>query len=283
MALRALRALALGLLPSLALAQTSAVILNTKQVNQADCAGTGSVIVTWTTTFTSGSGDTVRVSAASSCPTTAPTENGSGTLGADVTLFQNTQSQSFSIASIQSAVTASCTNVNDTAVNVCVYHIAGGGTGISTFVGNATFTFQTAVPPAPANVSAGAANAAIEVSYGAGTKGGNYNADTVTYAVEWAPQGSTTFTRTGETTATTLRVGGLTNGVTYDARVVPFSSAGNEGPVSATVSATPDDFLDYWSRYKADGGREEGGCGSGGTGALAPLLLALAVLLRRRA
>jgi uncharacterized protein (TIGR03382 family) len=50
-----------------------------------------------------------------------------------------------------------------------------------------------------------------------------------------------------------------------------------------TVSATPDEFLDYWTRYKDANGREQGGCGAGGAGALAPLLLALAVFLRRRA
>ena len=281
MALRALRAAALVLLPSIALAQTTgAVTVLPIQVNQVDCAGTSSVSVTWTTTFANL--DTIRVVAAGSCPTNAPAENGTGTLGADVPATQTTQSQSFSVASIRTAVSTSCTSVNDTAASICVFHITGGGTGAAALVGSATFTFQTAVPPAPINVSAGPANAAIEVSFGPGTTGGSFQADTVNYAVEWAPQGSTTFTRTGETTATTIRIGGLTNGTTYVARVIAFSVADNAGPASATVSGTPQPFDDFWTRYKNAGGREEGGCGAGGAGALAPLLLALAVFLRRR-
>ncbi len=292
MALHALRAAVLALIPSVALAQTSAVTVKPTQVDQADCGGTGNVSVTWTTTYSSG--DMIRVVAAGSCPSSPPAESTAGTLGADVTPISATQTATFSVASINAAVSANCASINDTVVNVCVYKLSGSSTGSSAQVGSATFTFQTAIPPAPVNVSASPANSAIDVSYGPGTTGGNYQANTSTYIVEYAvslnqpdggpgPDGGTqTWSQTGATSATTLRINGLTNGVTYDARVIGLSDAGNQGPVSVTVSETPQPFDDYWTRYKDANGREQGGCGAGGAGALATLLLALAVFLRRR-
>jgi hypothetical protein len=289
MALRALRAATLALIPSLALAQTGLVTVNPVQVNQVDCAGTGSVSVRWTYTAVV-TEDTFRLAANNSCSATAPTENGTLTLGPDV--GPTVQSMSVLVSTIRSAVgaatssTPDCAGINDTAVRICVYKITGGGTGTSILVDNAIFTFQTAVPPAPVNVTASPANQAIEVSYGAGTKAGNYQSDSVNYKVQYAAQvgdgGTQTWLETGETTSTTIRINNLVNGTTYDARVVALSSAGNPSPASATVSATPQPFLDYWTRYRDAGGREQGGCGAGGAGALALALVALAVFLRRR-
>lgn len=282
MALRVPRAAALALLPSLALAQTSTVTVDPIAVNRTECAGTGSVILRWTSTFSPG--DTFRLVADSSCPSSAPAQNGAKTLGDDVAATGSPQSQSVSVASIRAAVTANCASVDDTTVKVCVYRIAGGGTGASTLVNGADFTFQTAVPPAPVGVTARPANAAIEVSFSPGTPADPYKATTSEYAVEFGTQLLGPFTRLNKTSTSPVRISGLTNGIIYYARVVAFSSAGNESPASdPPVSATPDEFFDFWSRYKTAGGREDGGCGAGGAGALAPLLLALAVFLRRRA
>jgi uncharacterized protein (TIGR03382 family) len=283
MALRALRAAVLALLPSLALAQTTVTVVPT-EVGRADCtAGTKTVTLTWTYAAAT-SGDSYRLAAQTSCGT-APAKQGANTIGDDVGVTGTggtSQSQSVTVSVIGTAYSANCTSNSDTPIKICIYYIPKSG-GSTPTAASGDFNFQTAVPPAPVNVSASPANKAIDVSFGAATPADPYNANTSKYAVEYKDQLSSTWIRFGTTSNTTIRITGLTNTtVTYDVRVIPISSAGNEGPPSATVSATPQPFDDFWTRYKNAGGQEEGGCGAGGAGALAPLILALAVFLRRR-
>jgi uncharacterized protein (TIGR03382 family) len=80
-----------------------------------------------------------------------------------------------------------------------------------------------------------------------------------------------------------IRVEGLQNDVTYDVVAYACSAANNPSPASATAQGTPRVYLNFWQTYQLAGGVEQGGCGSGGAGALAPLLAALALLRRRRA
>lgn len=72
----------------------------------------------------------------------------------------------------------------------------------------------------------------------------------------------------------------LTNGVEYEVTVRALSVAGNASEASNAVLETPVPSDDFWDRYQAAGGQEQGGCATGAAGPLA--LLGLAVALSRR-
>jgi len=75
-----------------------------------------------------------------------------------------------------------------------------------------------------------------------------------------------------------LTVGGLADGQSYDFACNATDQAGNTGPMSSPVSATPILTDGFFGVYLAEGGHERGGCSS--AVGLAPCL-ALTLLLRR--
>jgi hypothetical protein len=79
-----------------------------------------------------------------------------------------------------------------------------------------------------------------------------------------------------------LRFEGLTIGSVYSVQVRAFSDADNPSDPSNAFTASPVDVRDYFEAYKDAGGREQGGCGTGGAGLLALAGLAALVPLRRR-
>ncbi len=125
----------------------------------------------------------------------------------------------------------------------------------------------------------------LSVAVVAGTTTPTETATTgVTYTVSCSAPGATTSTATGN--AGNIVCAGLTNGLAYVVTATGTSAAGNPGVNSTTHAAgtdtTPLPFTDFWSTYKSAGGVEQGGCGTGGAGALAPALAVVALLVARR-
>jgi MYXO-CTERM domain-containing protein len=97
---------------------------------------------------------------------------------------------------------------------------------------------------------------------------------------EWA--GTDVVRTSPRATATDLRVEGLTNGVVYTVHVLAFNDADNPSDPSNSTTSSPVSVTDFWEGYQAAGGREEGGCGTGGAGVLALLGVGALLALRRR-
>jgi uncharacterized protein (TIGR03382 family) len=145
-----------------------------------------------------------------------------------------------------------------------------------------------AVPPAPVVSGVTPGDTQLSVSVTPGTKTATETADTgVTYTVTCTPPtGGGTPSVGGPGNAGGITCGSLTNGTAYVVAATGQSAAGNPGPVSASVgpdaSTTPQAFLNFWEIYKGADGVETGGCGSGGAGAVAPVLALAGLLAIRR-
>jgi MYXO-CTERM domain-containing protein len=76
----------------------------------------------------------------------------------------------------------------------------------------------------------------------------------------------------------------LINGQTYLVQVQAIDKVGNAGACSNTLSGTPQVINDFWRLYKADGGKDLGGCGHAGSSTAVFGLVGALVLLgfRRR-
>lgn len=77
-------------------------------------------------------------------------------------------------------------------------------------------------------------------------------------------------------------VHGLVNGLTYGVAVIAYTDAETPSDPSNVLTGMPEQTTDFWSAYKAAGGREAGGCSSGVAGPLGLLVLAGALALVRR-
>jgi hypothetical protein len=81
----------------------------------------------------------------------------------------------------------------------------------------------------------------------------------------------------------TARLDGLKNGVEYMVTAYTYSAVGNRSPASiAKGPYVPQPAADAWDVYKKSGGRDSGGCQSGGAGLAALLGAASLLTLRRR-
>ncbi len=294
------RALALSLLlldPALALAQTltqgqATLSVNDRtdfdltQINRADCASTtANLTISYlpSVTVALASGDTYQFFASTSaCPATVPS---SGSFASPQSATSTTtQTLDVSGDALRAALGQTCTEANDVTYYLCIYLVGPVGTNSAAVKGTAfsgALTFQMAVPPAPA-ISVAPANGALDVTLTPGAVTSTETADTgITYQVEASATGYPTVTTPAPpTTSTSIRVNGLTNGVSYSVVGNAFSSAGNPSGPSNTATGTPLPFESFWTAYQNAGGREQGGCG-GGAGALS-LLALLPLALRRR-
>jgi uncharacterized protein (TIGR03382 family) len=284
--------LLLSLLPGIALGQVGSVAAfvtsqgTTGQANRTECASTTSV-ATWTiasTGITFAAGDKWRLSTSQgACSTTVPT-----TFLVDATA--STTPQTVTGVFVQQMGTegsVSCTGANDQQINLCVYYVPTGTIPTNPIVFTNTFNFQTAVPPAPTITGVSPGDSQLSVSVVPGTATSTETANSgVTYTVSCAAPGATTSTATGN--AGNIVCSGLTNGLSYAVTATGRSAAGNSGATSATYgpapNTTPLPFVDFWNTYKnaPNNGVEQGGCGTGGAGAIAPALALLALLLTRR-
>ncbi len=292
--------LLLLILPGAALAQTTSgsvtALVSTQGTtgvaSRADCAD-ATVTSTWnvvsSVTPVTANGDRYRlatVATGTGCSTSGALPTG---IGADVLATGSTQSiPGIGVAGMAtSASVGSCTQANDVTVNLCVYLLAAGSTTSWQLAGQGTFIYQMAIPPAPVISKVSPGNTQLSVAVAPGTTTSTETATTsVTYSVTCtaAVSGGGTSTATGN--AGNIVCGNLTNGVAYTVIASGRSQAGNPGPASATygpdATTTPQPFLNFWEIYKGQGGVEQGGCGAGGAGALAPALALLGFLAARR-
>lgn len=287
------------LLPGAGLAQNVATVTPT-YANRAGCASTTSTVrLSWVSATTPATGDVFRVAAyaggtAAACATTVPDAGSSATVASDINGPSATSSVEFFLSKMASAASVSCSAADDAPVMLCVYLVPLLPTATASLVAAKRFDFWLAVPPAPVFYKVTPANSAINVQMRAGTATTTETAvgTDVNYTVVCTPPatgGNGPVQATGNATQT-LSCGGLTNDVTYALTAYATSAAG-KGNQGATVTyagdpanATPLNFIGFWGTYQAAGGVEEGGCGTGGAGVLAPAaaLLALLALRRRR-
>ncbi len=189
-----------------------------------------------------------------------------------------------SLAALLAKVPLDCKDrAIDTTVRICVALVRSANGNVDKTINN-SFELQLASPPDPSNVTAGPGESALNISWAAGTKGVG-EADNDRYEVKVTPRNAGLDpggTRTSTTAATSLRQGGLVNGVTYDIEVTALSRGGNRSTNSATGTGVPAPVNDFFEQYKLDGGKEEGGCAGGPAGLLSLLGLGAALRLFRR-
>lgn len=173
-----------------------------------------------------------------------------------------------------------------TNVHLCV-SVLEGGAEVNVHAGG-TLVVDTRLPATPAITSVEPGDSALTVHWSAGAGGPTVTYYTVT-ATPVAPDANHLNCNAGGAPnghnvsgPGPYRLDGLTNDACYDVRVSATSEVLNAGDASDPVPGTPRLVDDFWRRYAAANGREQGGCG-GGAGALALLALApLAPRLRRR-
>jgi hypothetical protein len=297
--------------PASALAQTIVLPTGVSAIDVAQCKGTNSgqvpqlsdkmsLDLTWTVATVNSSvvqpDDVFRLYASSVQPAAgqASTSTGNkldscttnvsgapitaGQVGSDVTgVTSTTQStpESFGTAAIAAAAGLNCTDTTSVPVYLCVQWLSSGSLvkGYAT----ATLTLDRTIPGAPTLNSADPGDGALHLSCTAATNATTYvgsatsqaNASEVHYSSEASSCSDVTIT-------------GLTNGQSYDVVVYGIDANNNPGAASNQVTGTPVVTNDFWQNYKADGGREQGGCSTaaGAAGILGGLLSVLA--LRRR-
>jgi len=292
--------LALLALPASALAQsTGAIVANTSTINIAQCTGTPNtelglndtmtLSLLWSVTLNGtvafNTNGLYRLYAANqqpaagqgtgtSCTTPAnssTTSFVSGQVGSDLPAGAQTTTVpvGFNMSAVVAAAGFNCTDATTATVYLCVQWVNGGSPdGWAT----STITLDRTTPSAPtlASVSGGDSTLYLNCSGSDAT----YKA-TATSLADSSVHFSSQLSSCGN-----LNVGGLTNGQEYSVVVYGMNSANNPSLASNSVVGTPVPTDDFWTLYKKDGGRDEGGCSSGGA---AGLLGALALLrLKRR-
>ena len=294
--------LLLCLLPGAALAQTTtpgatSALVTTQGssgvANQAECGSTTS-LSTWriasSVTPVTVNGDKYRLGAATQsagCTTSGTVPAG---ISQDVTATGASQVVTgvFVSAMATTASVGSCTQANDVPIVLCVYYLPAGSTTNWQLVSQGTFVFQLAIPPKPTISSVTPGDSQLSVAVAAGTATATETATkSVTYKVTCTPAaGGGAPSIGGPSNVGSVICGGLTNSTPYTVTTQAFSEANNSGAVSdvtgPSASTTPQPFLDFWQIYKGQGGVEQGGCSTGGAGALGPALALLGLLAVRR-
>ena len=278
--------LVLAASPRLALAQTTALTVSDPTINRSECLGTGTLTVTFTTSFTGtlpANSEYRLFAQTGSCGSSLPSGTPLSTKPATTT---GTQTIATDVDAVRQAigVVATCDSPDDVPYSLCVYLMDTSGGSGGNVLGTASGgnqMFQLAVPPPPVITRVGPANAALDVYVVQGTVTSTEKASGsgITFVTSASATGQTTVT-SGRENGPQIRLNGLTNNVTYTVVAYAYSSGGNESAVSASATGTPLPFEDFWSQYQNAGGQEQGGCG-GGAGALS-LLSLLPLALRRR-
>jgi hypothetical protein len=295
--------LALAVLPSLAAAQTITFsqdpdndTVRGKWISKDECdsAAAVEVILTWTFSATVPTGATYQAWAANQEHTgTACSTASSGTLvvgsvGNEELASIGTQTKTYLASGFLApfAATVDCTTANFP-IYVCIQGKDSGGTAFGLAKG--TITLSTTRPGTPTGLGAGIGDGALLLSW---TEPAGSPA-AYDYRIEAVPADPSlpTVQKSG-IRVTDYRLDGLANDVAYTVGVWAVSEAGNESASPVQTTETPRPVDDFWDAYRngpCDAaapcpGREQGGCGAGGTGPLALLgLAALLAALRRRA
>jgi MYXO-CTERM domain-containing protein len=293
--------------PPVAVAQNAGqVVVNAADgddqfINIDECNGvgpTGPLSLSWNVQLESGTvaGGAFFIFASNKAPVTSgsaqicpPDNDADGThtaqIGAEVppTGAQTTGVADRSTADFGTAAEFDCAEgQGDRTIHVCVEYRPTTGSSSRTGWAVGQLTLALRRPAAPTGVGATGGEGALNIAWSEGTQGPN-DAATASYRVQVTPQGGSD-TRTVEVNDTDARVEGLTNDVIYDIAVFALSDAENVSSTAATGTGTPKPVNDFWDTYEAAGGREEGGCASGGAGtfALAGVASLLGIFLRRR-
>jgi MYXO-CTERM domain-containing protein len=294
--------LLLCLLPGAALAQTTtpgttSALVTTQGVsglaNRADCTSTTSTS-TWSiassVTPVILNGDRYRLGAATQSTGCATSGTIPAGISQDLTATGATQVVTgvFVSAMATTASVGSCSQANDVPIALCVYYLPAGSTTNWQLVSQGTFVFQLAIPPKPTISSVTPGDTQLSVAVVAGTGTATETATrSVTYRVTCTPSvGGGAPSTGGPSNVGSVICGGLTNSTAYTVTAQASSQAGNLGADSdvtgPNASTTPLPFLDFWQTYKDQGGVEQGGCSTGGAGALGPALALLGLLAVRR-
>lgn len=179
-----------------------------------------------------------------------------------------------------------------TNINICV--AVSSGNTVADQTARATLKVDASKPAAPSGVTVTVGDGALNVSWSVGSGG---SAAPTSYTATASPVGAGAGTCSAATASgptqesctvngsgsTSCRIDGLTNNACYAVTVQAISAIKNPSANSQPAYGMPAPVDDFWRHYLNAGGREEGGCGSGGAGLFA-LLAALPLLprLRRR-
>jgi len=257
-------------------------------INIAECKGTTADGLTfaWTVSLAASGGNyRLLASDTSGCSTSSSSGAIVKTLATqDVTSTSGSHpaSGTVGVAKLLQSLGISCVG-SATAVYFCLVYTppSSSSTTTTTLVGGVEIDLT--VPPAPIAATPEPGDSALHVSWTDGT------ADTSTEgtAAKWriVATAQTDTADTHEVTVTssdTARVGGLTNGVTYDVVVYALTEAGNSSAASNVVSGTPVPVDDFWDLYRKAGGVEAGGCAAAGAPSIAVMALGVLALRRRR-
>jgi hypothetical protein len=275
--------------PSLAAAQTITISESADQeippiFNQAECTNqtVDTIALSWT--LTTAQAVDLYVSNTASCPqpsnnTNSNAHTASFATNLTTTIFNGGKTA----ADLINLAQISCQS-SGSSLFICAFPTGTNTTPVAT----ATIQLDLSTPPAPVANNATPGDAALTVSWsqGQGTAGANQTGTPNSFNIYYAVSGSDLTTAphisvTGGST-TSGRITGLTNGTAYDVQVTALTIGSNESPRSNTVHGTPIPVDDFWRLYKSDGGRETGGCATGGAGMLALLAVPLALRASRR-
>jgi uncharacterized protein (TIGR03382 family) len=302
--------LLLCLLPGAALAQTTvgtptaAVASATATplppagyASRSNCADTTTAKATWniasSITPTVANGDKWRLAVFSgSCDTAnVPSAGGAASVYQDVLATGATQSLT-NLVPVATMATKSgvldCSAANDVTIAICVYFIPGSGsTTTAQLAAQGPFVFQLARPPPPTITKVTPGDSQLAVNVVPGTATATETATTsITYTATCTPSGSGQASTGGPSGSGTIICSGLANSIAYTVTAQAFSLANNPSADSTAVgpgaATTPLPFQNFWEVYKGQGGAEQGGCSTGGAGALAPALALLGLLAVRR-
>ncbi len=288
------RAALLWLLPTLALAQTAGQATITESadgdayVNLAECNGStaDTLTIAWTvanggvapTSVPAGTTVNLTLSQDSTCPAAASSVVWKPSVAIDA---GQSASGSYGAPTVSSVLTQLGLNgcaSQQTAIWACASMTPSG----TTYTAQGKITLDTQLPPAPVLAGVSPGDSALIVSYGPGSISTSAPATSDHYVAQATGPDGLAHSSTSTTSASSTRIEGLTNGVTYDVVVFAYNAAGNQSAASNTMSGTPEPVTDFWQAYKDAGGREQGGCGAGSAGEPSALLTLLASFLARR-
>lgn len=250
---------------------------------------TWSLVPATATTPAYATNDTYRLSATkdSVCPT-SPTD-GAGLLDSveaiSATGSYPASGSTLLLSTVLAKIPVDCSASSaDLTIRLCVSLVRGSNGAVDKTINN-SFVMQLAAPPSPVSLSVTPGDSALNISWTPGTVGAG-QADNDRYLVLVTPRNAADDPggrRTKLTATTSWRQAGLINGVLYDVVVGAISAGGNPSELAVIGTGTPAPVNDFYTQYKADGGREEGGCAGGPAGLLSLLGLGAALrLLRRR-
>jgi uncharacterized protein (TIGR03382 family) len=300
------RALVLAALaaPALAAAQVPApagrvveidnfnAVAGTSYVNAAQCAGTAPLRLEWNMgNVTIGQNETYAIFASNTAPTdnvcaerpTDPDIVAGSVDSADASLPVQRLDVSGQTVVTQAGFDCEPSASDTRPVYVCV-HWNSGATRRGAAAG--TFLIQLRAPNPPSIAAAGPAGEdSLYVRWSQNSTGlvpDHYRAQATRLSEDEAREPIGEPITSSRVTANEVIISGLENGALYKVEVIAFSVGGNPSEPSEALERRPGPIDDFWETYVAAGGREDGGCGTGGTGPLALVAVGLGALFRRR-